>query len=211
MSKVADLLEKAKGAIAAGEKYYREAAELVAQAQEAGATQKQIADRIGKSQPWISQLLAWRTSGYHGGAFERSHKARISRANKSKGKPASTGEQARAQRARAHADAEKAKAQHAKAEAAKARAEAKAEAARLRAERERTRRRMFEMMHGMEPKEIHSGTRTLIVKALGMLGSAHDNEVLVAARKVEGLRKRTGLTWNDLIIEAIPAAREAAA
>lgn len=74
---------------------------------------------------------------------------------------------------------------------------------------QKTKRRLFEMMHGMKPKEIYSGTRTLMVKALGMLGSSHDGEVLAAARKVEELRKRTGLTWDDLILEAVTTARAA--
>lgn len=95
MSKVDDLLVKAKHAIAAGEKCYREGAEFIFETQKAGATQKQIAEHVGKSQAWISQLLAWRAGGYKGGAFERSHKSRISPANKPKAKP-TTDEQARA-------------------------------------------------------------------------------------------------------------------
>ena len=83
---VTKLLTEAKRAIAAGEGHLRKAAELIAKARTAGATQRQIAERVGKSQSWISQLLAWRKSGYKGGAFERSHKARtISRANQIKG------------------------------------------------------------------------------------------------------------------------------
>ena len=60
MSKVDDLLVKAKHAIAAGEKCYREAAEFIFETQKAGATQKQIAEHFGKSQAWISQLLVAR-------------------------------------------------------------------------------------------------------------------------------------------------------
>lgn len=82
---ITKLLDKAKDAIAAGESSLRKAAELIAQAQDAGAKQRQIAKRVGKSQSWVHQLLAWRKAGYSGGAFERSHKARsISRANQAK-------------------------------------------------------------------------------------------------------------------------------
>lgn len=216
MSKITDLLDQAKYAIAEGETCYRAAAEAIAEAQAAGATQQQIANHVRRSQPWISQLLSWRKSGYKGGAFDRSHRARISPANnqKPKAKPATTGEQARAKHAKAHADAAKAEAQKAKAEAAKARAEAKAEAARARAARAEEKRAHAEAFAaawgGHKKKEIHSGTRTLIVKALGMLGSDHDGEILAAARKAEQLRKREGLTWDELIIEAVPAAKAAA-
>src|ERR1700749_4806918 len=97
------LLDRAKGAIAAGESHLRKAAELIAQAQDAGATQRQIAKRTGKSQSWISQLMAWRKGGYKGGAFERSHKARtISRANQTKPtRRPMTAAEAEAMRARA--------------------------------------------------------------------------------------------------------------
>jgi hypothetical protein len=44
--------------------------------------------------------------------------------------------------------------------------------------------------------------RTTLVGVLGMLGSAYDPEVLVAARKAEDIRKRLGLTWDDLIVAA---------
>jgi hypothetical protein len=99
----AKLLTEAKRAIAAGESHLRKAAELIAQAQDAGATQRASAKAIGKSQSWISQLLAWRKSGYKGGAFERSHKARtISRANQTKPtRRPMTNEEAEAMRARA--------------------------------------------------------------------------------------------------------------
>lgn len=138
MSTIASLLDKAKDAIAAGDTGYRKAAELIAQAQESGATQRQVADGVGRSQSWISRLLQWRKDDYSGGAFDRSHKTRMrpahnpksrtSPASKPKAKPASTGERARADHARAQADAERARAQTAKAEAARAKAEASSDA-----------------------------------------------------------------------------------
>ena len=78
MSKITDLLDKARDAIALGESSYRKAAELIVQAQEADATQQQIAKRLGKSRAWVTYLLAWRKSGYQGSAFERSNRARVS-------------------------------------------------------------------------------------------------------------------------------------
>ena len=48
-SKITDLLDKAKAAIEQGESSLRKAAEYIAQAQDEGATQKQIAGRIGRS------------------------------------------------------------------------------------------------------------------------------------------------------------------
>lgn len=91
MSKVTDLLDKAKAAIKSaeteGNPHLQDAAELIVQALEAGATQERVSKWLGKSQPWVSQLLMWRKNGYVGGAFTRSHKSRfISRANKPKPK-----------------------------------------------------------------------------------------------------------------------------
>lgn len=90
MSKITDLLDKAKAEIkiaeTGGNPHLRDAAEFIAQAQEEGATQQQICKRLGKSQPWVSYLLLWRKGGYSGGPFERSHKSRaISRADKTGG------------------------------------------------------------------------------------------------------------------------------
>lgn len=78
MSKISGLLGRAKDAVAAGESSLRKAAELIAQAQAAGATQKQITKRLGKSRSWVTFLLAWRKGGYKGGAFDRSNRARVS-------------------------------------------------------------------------------------------------------------------------------------
>jgi hypothetical protein len=41
---------------------------------------------------------------------------------------------------------------------------------------------------------------TTLARLLGMLGSTHDNEVLVAARKAEALRRKLGLTWTALLV-----------
>ena len=44
-----------------------------------------------------------------------------------------------------------------------------------------------------------------------MLGSAHDGEVLNAARVAERLRRRLGATWADLVVEASEIKVKAAA
>jgi predicted transcriptional regulator len=53
-----------------------------------------------------------------------------------------------------------------------------------------------------QKKEIHSSDRTLLVKVLGMLGSNHSHEVLNAGTQAEKLRKRLGMSWDDLIVAA---------
>ncbi len=78
MATITTLLDKAKRAIADGESSLRKAAELIAQAQDEGAKQKQICKRLGKSRSWVTFLMAWRKGGYVGGAFDKSNKARKS-------------------------------------------------------------------------------------------------------------------------------------
>ena len=50
--------------------------------------------------------------------------------------------------------------------------------------------------------ELPSGSRDLLVKTLGMLGSNHLGERDNAACTAERLRKKFGLTWDQLIITA---------
>jgi hypothetical protein len=65
----ADLLSRAKAAIDAGEQSMHDAAELLAIAQEEhGATQREIAEVVGKSVAWVNALLQWRRSGYKDGS-----------------------------------------------------------------------------------------------------------------------------------------------
>jgi hypothetical protein len=66
---IIDLLNGAKAAIDAGEKFLHVAAESIAKAAEQGATQRQIAAAVGKSQPWVNGLLQWRIAGYPETAF----------------------------------------------------------------------------------------------------------------------------------------------
>jgi hypothetical protein len=61
----ADLLTRAKAAIEAGDRSLREAAEVLAIAQELhDASQVEMARAVGKSETWVSRLLRWRRLGY---------------------------------------------------------------------------------------------------------------------------------------------------
>jgi hypothetical protein len=208
---VSALLLRARAAIAAGEKSLREAAEDIAAAQEQGATQRDIASAVGKSAAWVNQLLKWRAAGYGQTAFgpaKAAQRAAFRQSEQAKKSKPKTTEQAEAERAKAKAQKAKADAAKAKADAAKA----KAEAQRARDEAKRAEREAYaNMFAGFHPKrEIHSGDRTLLVKALGMLGSDQDGEVLNAARMAEKLRRKLGMSWDKLIVEAETEARRAA-
>jgi hypothetical protein len=216
MRAIDDLLKQAKRAIADGEASLKEAAECISKAQDRGATQRQIAEVVGKSAAWVNRLLAWRAGGFIGDAFGPAHhKERQSaqrvhpgeQKEKRRPKPATTSEQEQAQRARAQAETAKAEAARAKAEAAKARADAaraRSEDARARAEARRAAHDAFADIFGggRERKVLHSGPRELLIKALGMLGSNQDGEVLNAARKAEELRRKLDMTWEELVISA---------
>jgi hypothetical protein len=143
---VSQLLNRAKNVIVSGESSLctslREAAELIAAAQAQGASQRKIADAVGKSAAWVNRLLRWRLGGY------------------SDGTP--FGSQSKASRQRASG-----------VQASK-----------------------------HKKLELPSGSRDLLVKTLGMLGSDHPGERDNAARAAEGLRKEFELTWDQLIVPA---------
>jgi hypothetical protein len=61
----ADLLQRAKDAIDAGEQRLHEAAEVLALAHsDFKLTQRDLANAIGRSASWVNRLLKWRQSGY---------------------------------------------------------------------------------------------------------------------------------------------------
>jgi hypothetical protein len=61
----AELLSRAKTAIDKGETYARDAAEALALAvEDFKATQREIAESVGRSASWVNRLLKWRRSGY---------------------------------------------------------------------------------------------------------------------------------------------------
>ena len=71
-----DLLSRAKDAIEAGDQSLHEAADALALAQEDfNATQREIAEAIGKSAAWVNRLLRWRREGCLGSPFGPGSKA----------------------------------------------------------------------------------------------------------------------------------------
>jgi hypothetical protein len=46
--------------------------------------------------------------------------------------------------------------------------------------------------------------RDRLAKLLGMLGSAHDGEIVAAARQPERLRADAGLTWPEILVPRLP-------
>jgi hypothetical protein len=71
---VEDLLIRARRKIDSGVVSLRSAAEDLAAAQDRGATQRELADAVGKSVGWINGLLAWRKRGYDDTPFGPSSK-----------------------------------------------------------------------------------------------------------------------------------------
>jgi hypothetical protein len=221
MMTVAELLDRAKQAIKSGETSLHAAAEDIAAAQAQSATQREIAEAVGKSPAWVNRLLKWRQGGYQDDtAFRPQAKASRQRAHlqateQKKQKSAATSEQAQAAAERARAETAKAEAAKAKADAQKAKAEAakaKADAQKAKAEEKAKAYRFFRSTFGgnTEKKEIHSRPRELLVKYLGMLGSDQAGERATAALFCEKQRKQLGMTWDDLIIPADEAQARAA-
>jgi hypothetical protein len=76
----ADLFSRAKDAIAAGDQSFHDAAEALALAREDfKASQREIADAVGKSVAWVNRLLQWRRQGFVGTPFGPGSKARRER------------------------------------------------------------------------------------------------------------------------------------
>ncbi|UVO37615.1 hypothetical protein KUL72_04280 [Bradyrhizobium arachidis] len=64
-----ELLNRAKRSIESCETSLRAAADDIARAHEQGATQRELAEGVGRSAAWVNRLLKWRSSGYEGSAF----------------------------------------------------------------------------------------------------------------------------------------------
>jgi hypothetical protein len=219
---VIELLDRAKQAIESGENSLHAAAEDIAAAQAQGATQRQIAEAVGKSAAWVNRLLQWRQSSYKDdtpfgpqakASRRRAQRVQATEQKRQKKKHATTSEQAHAAAARARAETAKAEAAKAKADAEKAKAEAakaKADARAARAKAKAKRHSFFSFGDNTATKEIRRHPRDLLVKALGMLGSEHAGERANAAVIVEKQRKQLGLTWDELIIPADEAKARAA-
>jgi hypothetical protein len=76
----ADLFSRAKDAIEAGDQSLHDAAEALALAREDfKASQREIADAVGKSVAWVNRLLQWRKQGFVGTPFGPGSRARRER------------------------------------------------------------------------------------------------------------------------------------
>lgn len=199
--------------------HYRAAADLIADAQKQNASQRKIAKDVGKSAAWVNQLLRWGKEGYLDSPFGTQSRAARARMKERSGatehdqkEPTSVekadGEGERGKTNKDKIAEAKAEARNAKAEAEKARAEAKkaeADAAKARANAERWKTRAKTQTSPSRDAiaaNVERDDRERLVKLLGLMGSDHDGECLNAARKAEKLRKKLGLTWDDLIVPA---------
>jgi nucleoid-associated protein YgaU len=227
MTTVTELLRKAKKAIESGDASLREAAEAIAAAERKGASQRQIADAVGKSAAWVNRLSQWRRVGYRDDTpFGPQAKAARNRAQsvhsaehkkqtpadpagkKSDAASDARTEAAKAAAAKARADADKAKADAAKAKADAQKAKADAERAKAEARTAKANERAkahsfqgsFESVFGI--KAVNERSRSLLVKTLGMLGSDQAGERATAALMVEKQRTQLSMTWDELIIPA---------
>jgi hypothetical protein len=76
----ADLFSRAKDAIEAGDQSLHDAAEALALAQEDfKASQREIADAVGKSVAWVNRILQWRKQSFVGTPFGPGSRARRER------------------------------------------------------------------------------------------------------------------------------------
>lgn len=203
----------------AGE-FYRKATEHMAKAQENGASQRRIANYLGKSPAWVNRLLRWRKSGYQDTPFGPQSKAGRERARVQAAERTKATKKSRTKTKHDDLAAAVARAKAAQAEAAKTKADAerladeairlKADAIRLKAEalREQIRadraraRAAGATFTARSEHVLQSGLRKLLVKALGMLGSDHAGERANAASVAERQRDRIGMTWDELLIPA---------
>lgn len=111
---------------------------------------------------------------------------------------------AKADRARAYADRAEAEAELADDESIRANHEAirKGEALRklIRGENGRTDASAQDPASDDQDSSIHTGSRELLIKALGMLGSDQIGERAAAAFMAEKQRVKLGMSWDELII-----------
>ena len=178
-------------AIASSDRNLKLAAEYLAYAEEEGKTQRQMAEGVGKSAAWVNRLLQWRRDGYpedtpfgtQSQERDERHDERVREERDARSGPEHEPEPERRGSSRSGSS-------HA---------------------RQRSRYRSGPKH---KPERDCQGfsehDRTTLVRVLGMLGSDYDPEVLVAARKAEEIRKRLGLTWDDLIAAASEEQRSAA-
>jgi hypothetical protein len=148
------LHNEARRAIASGEIKFRDAAELLAKAANFGATQRQSAKAIGRSQRWVNALLQWRNNGYRGAPFEKPKRLQHDTP----------------------------------------------------AIQDRTSRRAM-IAEQAVVRTVPHAARQLLIKALRALASDRAAERASAAAIVENQRARLNLTWDELIVPAVPELR----
>lgn len=61
------LIEQAKEYLAKGDGFYHQAAEKIKEAIDNGATQREVGEALGRSNQWVSTLVAWHTSSHSTG------------------------------------------------------------------------------------------------------------------------------------------------
>jgi hypothetical protein len=175
----------ARQAIASADRNLKMAAEFLAAAEEKGKTQRQMAEGVGKSPAWVNRLLQWRRDGYQEdtpfGAQSQERDERHDERVREETSEASSGPEQKAEQEQ--------------------RSGQKHRASHSRSSRERRSR---------PHSSFSEHDRTTLVRVLGMLGSAHDNEALAAARKAEDIRQRLDLTWDDLIVATAQQRNKAA-
>lgn len=175
--------------------FYRSAAEHMAKAQDKGASQRRIADYLGKSPAWVNRLLRWRKSGHRDTPFGPQSKASRERARV---QSAERTKKTKKVHTKEEHEAARAEAKGATDDALRAKAEAIRE--RLKAEKVYAEARAANGRFDPCDRPIEPATRQLLVKALGMLGSDHVGERAAAALMAEKQRVRLGMTWNELIV-----------
>ena len=177
MATISSLLVSAKRAVDASDARLREAAEYIAQARAAGASQDRIAKAVGKSQAWVSVLLRWRQDGGKGAPFgPRSRAAR-------QAAQARTRTSTRVMGCCPGATITKPTApeQVAKFEFQRARAQA---------------------VTAMFGATISNGLRAQLVAALTALPAEHP---------AERVRRRIGMSWDELVVAAAAESKRSAA
>jgi len=71
--------------------------------------------------------------------------------------------------------------------------------------------RTGEWMLAESDGDAESDAKDRLAAILGMLGSAHEGEILAAAKAAETERRRLGATWQELLAVAEPELRKRAA
>ncbi|WP_448035162.1 hypothetical protein [Bradyrhizobium liaoningense] len=205
--KFRDLMIAAKKLIVQGEKCLRDAAEHIAKASEQGASQRAIAEEIGKSQAWVSRFLAWRAGGYaedtpfgpESKAKRERQKDRDQAPDQADGEDLDLDDEKDDDQdedlddddhGQHHPDQEE--------QVVEAAGEADNEGV-FGSTNEGSER--AQPAPGRTPED----KRVLLIKMLGMLGSHQHGERANAALMVERLRAEIGLTWDELIVEDVLA------